>query len=83
MFDNSNPSFWALAALVSPRFLMPTLRFLSGKFPSKGAAESKEAFETIYDACDNLIEVGGKAELPAHSLAWGVSYMGDSAIHSG
>ena len=37
---------------------MPLLRTLAATFPGKSAAESKEAFETIYDACDNLIEVG-------------------------
>ena len=57
VFDNSNPSFWSLCALVSPNFLLPVVRMLARCFPGKSMQESKAAFETLYDASDALIEV--------------------------
>ena len=57
VFDNSNPSFWSLCALISPSFFLPVIRLLARQFPGKSMRESKEAFETLYDASDALIEV--------------------------
>ena len=54
VFDNSNPSFWSLLAMVAPGFLLPVIRVIANKFPGKVMTESREAFETLYDA---LIEV--------------------------
>lgn len=58
VFDNSNPSFWSLCALVSPVSLIPVIRLLARKFPGKVMQDSQKAFETLYDASDALIEVG-------------------------
>lgn len=58
VFDNSTPSFWSLAAMVAPAFLLPVIRLLASTFPSKSMTESREAFETLYGASDALIEVG-------------------------
>lgn len=58
VFDNSNPSFWSLCALVSPVSLIPVIRLLARKFPGKIMKDSQLAFETLYDASDALIEVG-------------------------
>ena len=57
VFDNSNPSFWSLVAMVAPAFLLPVIRLLANKFPGKNMTESREAFETLYGASDALIEV--------------------------
>lgn len=57
VFDNSNPSFWSLFAMVAPGFLLPVIRFFANKFPGKNMTESREAFETLYGASDALIEV--------------------------
>lgn len=58
VFENSNPSFWSLCALVSPVSLIPIIRLLARKFPGKNMQDTQEAFETLYDASDALIEVG-------------------------
>lgn len=57
VFDNSNPSFWSLCALVSPASLIPVIKMLARKFPGKILKDTQEAFETLYDASDALIEV--------------------------
>ena len=58
VFDNSNPSFWSLLAMVAPGVLLPVIRQLASWFPGQSMTESREAFETLYDASDALIEVG-------------------------
>ena len=57
VFDNSTPAFWSLAAMIAPEFLLPPIRLLARTFPSQNMTESREAFETLYDASDALIEV--------------------------
>ena len=57
VFDSSDPSFWSLSALVAPRPLLPLIRLLARKFPSKPMQKSQKAFETLYDASNALIQV--------------------------
>lgn len=57
VFDSSDPSFWSLSALVVPRPLLPVIKLLARKFPSKLMQKSQNAFETLYDASNALIEV--------------------------
>lgn len=57
VFDSSDPSFWSLSALVVPRPLLPVIKVLARKFPSKAMQKSQNAFETLYDASNALIEV--------------------------
>ncbi len=57
VFDNSTPAFWSLAAMIAPEFLLPPIRLLARTFPGQNMTESREAFETLYDASDALIEV--------------------------
>ncbi len=57
VFDNSTPAFWSLAAMIAPEFLLPPIRLLARTFPGQNMTESRQAFETLYDASDALIEV--------------------------
>jgi len=57
VFDNSTPAFWSLAAMIAPAFMLPPIRLLARAFPGQNMTESREAFETLYDASDALIEV--------------------------
>ncbi|KAL3139154.1 hypothetical protein ABBQ32_005938 [Trebouxia sp. C0010 RCD-2024] len=61
VFDSSDPSFWSLSALVVPRPLLPVIKLLARKFPSKLMQKSQNAFETLYDASNALIENSRRA----------------------
>ena len=43
--------------MVAPGVLLPVIRLLANWFPGQSMTESREAFETLYDASDALIEV--------------------------
>lgn len=56
VFDNSTPAFWSLLAMVAPGFFLPVIRLLANWFPGKNLTDTRQAFETLYDASDALIE---------------------------
>ena len=57
VFDSSKPSIWTMCAMVSPPLLWPVIRLLARMLPGKTMLDSQQAFQTLYDASDALIEV--------------------------
>ena len=56
-FFDQAPSVWNLACFVAPSFLMPFIRLLAAKFPSKINLKKDGAIDTLCDASVNLIKV--------------------------
>lgn len=82
VFDNSNPSFWSLCALVSPVSLIPVIKLLARKFPGKNLQDTQQAFETLYDASDALIEVGLLSCRISTRLSNSCCWCSDSCVQS-